>query len=263
MRSLPVYYLAPNAPWGAEGAIAAVEEDGKTAQLWLGGLPASTIEAYGVNSILTVAQTVEDAQPVELQIRSREGLTVKAKLRNSETTEPFALQPGQLVQESVRMVPRHQSLTVVISTELERIERVDATSAFASIPHVSTTVTGESVQPADCLFSKVKEADLVKIAATSAKSEGSYGLFSPSQVLIANTIGEKEEAVKTAVRRIVPQLEALRAAKLLRQTDNLGSSRLRVKAVLEMAAPREQILIQRQPIRTQNPDRTAAGKFRQ
>ncbi|MDI9634259.1 caspase family protein [Geitlerinema splendidum] len=255
VRSLPVYYLTPNAPWGAEGAISAVEEDGKTAQLWLGGLPASTIEAYGVNSILTVAQTVEDAQPVELQIRSREGLTVKAKLRNPEATEPFALQPGQLVQESVRMVPRHQSLTVAISTELERIERVDATSAFASIPHVSTTVTGESVQPADCLFSKVKEADLVKIAATSAKSEGSYGLFSPSQVLIANTIGEKGEAVKTAVRRIVPQLEALRAAKLLRQTDNLGSSRLRVKAVLEMAAPREQILMQRQPIRTQNPDR--------
>lgn len=247
-QSLPVYYLTPNAPWGADGAIAAVEEDGQTAQLWLGGLPASTIESYGINSILTVAQASEEGEAAQLQIRSREGLTAKAKLQNPETASK-TLQEGQLVQESIRIIPRNVSLTVAINAELERIERVDATSAFSSTPHISTIVTGESPQPADCLFGKVREADLVKMAATSAKSEGSYGLFSPSHNLIANTIGDKGEAVKTAVRRIVPQLQALRAAKLMRLTDNVGSSRLQVKAVLEMAAPQERILMQREPIR--------------
>ncbi|NJO67323.1 MAG: hypothetical protein HC832_08220 [Leptolyngbyaceae cyanobacterium RM1_405_57] len=70
-----------------------------------------------------------------LQMRTREGLSVRAKIYAASSAVP--LQVGQLVQESVRVLPRNVGLTVALDSSLERIERVDATSAFATIPRVT------------------------------------------------------------------------------------------------------------------------------
>jgi hypothetical protein len=66
------------------------------------------------------------------------------------------IQVGQLVQEAIRVLPRNLGLTVALDVHLERIERVDATSAFANIPSVSSVVVAGE-QPADYLFGKVQE----------------------------------------------------------------------------------------------------------
>ena len=240
-KLLPVYYLTPNSEVAADGVVIKVEEDGKTTRLWLAGIPASAIEYYGVNSLLTLMQPDGTASPLQLQIRDRDGLTAKAKLKpDASTPASPAVQVGQLVREAIRVLPRNLSLTVGIGTDLQRIERVDATSAFSSIPDISTAATGESPQPVDCLFGK---------GDGTAGTQARYGLFSPGNLLIPNTLGEEGEAVKTAVRRFIPQLEALRAAKLLRLTVNAGSSRLGVRAALEMVAPQQRILQQREPVR--------------
>lgn len=242
------YHLMPDTSVGAEGVVKLVEDDGKTAQLRLAGLPPSVLEYYAVNSRLTVVTPiVSGEQPLQLQMRSRTGLTAKALLCANDGTG--SLQVGQLVQEAVRVLPRNISLSVALDAGLERIERVDATSAFAGIPHVSLVIAGE--QPADYLFGRVREAKTQLPATPSnALSPTRYGLFSLGQDLIPNTAGEAGEAVKVAVLRLVPKLQTLLAAKLWRLTGNEGSSRLGVKATLEMFTATEQVVMQRETLRS-------------
>ncbi|MBX9259275.1 caspase family protein [Desmonostoc muscorum CCALA 125] len=229
VESLNVTSLLPDSNIGAEGVVRAIEEDGKTVQLWLAGLPPQVLLYYGVNSRFTLATTEQ------LVLRSRSGLTAKAQIAKIEgATE---VQVGQLVQEAVRVLPKNINLIIGLDTRLERIERVDATSGFAATAHVSTVVAGE--QPADYIFGKLQQ--------TSSR----YGLFTLEGELIPNTAGEVGEAVKVAVLRLAPKLSTLLAAKLWRLTQNEGSSGLAIKASLEIiSGTSSQVLTQRQTLRT-------------
>ncbi len=196
--------LLPDGMIGAEGVVTAIEEDGKTVHLWLAGLPPQVLLYYGVNSRFTLDTTEQ------LVLRSRTGLIAKAQISKIEGANP--LQVGQLVQEAVRVLPRNINLTIALDTGLERIERVDATSAFAAFPRMSIVVAGE--KPADYVFGKLQEIP------------SRYDLFSLGGELIPNTTGEVGEAVKLTVQRLAPKLSTLLAAKLWRLTENQGSSRL-------------------------------------
>ncbi|BAY20700.1 peptidase C14 caspase catalytic subunit p20 [Calothrix sp. NIES-2100] len=214
---------------GGEGAIIAKEDDGKTVSVWLGGIPPQVLEYYSPNSRLSLVSGEQ------LILRSRTGLTAKAQFSTIDNTT--SVQVGQLVQEAVRIVPRNINLIVALDTRLERIERVDATSAFATVSRVSTVVAGE--QPADYLFSKLLPMPT------------RYGLFSLGGEAIFNNPGEVGEAVKVAVQRLAPKLPTLLAAKLWRLTENQGSSRLAIKATLEIISsisPR--VVMQRETMRT-------------
>jgi hypothetical protein len=208
----------------AQGVVKARDEDGK-AQLWLGGIPPHVWQCYGVGSRFTLS-TGE-----QLILKSRSGLTAKAQISNQETsTSP---QVGQLVQEAVRMLPRNINLIVALDPGLERIERVDATSAFATITRMVSIASPE--QGADYVFGKLQN------------TPSRYGLFSAGGEQIPNTAGEVGEAVKVAVQRLTPKFSTLLAAKLWRLTENEGSSRLGVKASLEIISkisPR--VVMQRQ-----------------
>ncbi|MEH2300983.1 MAG: caspase family protein [Nostoc sp.] len=221
--------LLPDRIIGAQGVVSAIEEDGKTVHLWLAGLAPQVLLYYGVNSRFTLETTEQ------LVLRSRTGLTAKAQIYKIEGAN--SLQVGQLVQEAVRVLPRNINLTIALDNGLERIERVDATSAFAGFSHVSTVVAGE--KPADYLFAKQQEIP------------SHYGLFSLGGELIPNTNGEVGEAVKLTVQKLAPKLSTLLAAKLWRLTENQGSSRLALKATLEIISeisPR--VVMQRQTVRT-------------
>ncbi len=220
-------FLSPS-PIGAQGVVTAIEEDGKTVHLWLGGLPPQVLAEYGVNSQLKLV--TGDAANVQTIVRSRTGLTAKAQIEGEITSTLFV---GQLVQEAVRVIPRNINLTVALNTKLERIERVDATSGFATVSHISTIVAYE--QSADYVFGKRPEVKYFEAANTSMMvSPSSYALFSLGSELIPNTSGETGEAVKLAVQRLAPKLQILLAAKFWRLTENEASSRLAVKASLEI-----------------------------
>ncbi len=256
------YYLLPDLKAGAEGAIISLEDSGKTALLWLAGLPATILEFYGINSVLTLVPLTSPLTPLlqgeggksnapelsppnasreggqggigealpALQIRSREGLKFRARILSADADK---IQPGQLVQESIRVLPRNINLTVALDASLERIERVDATSAFANLPQVSSVIAGE--QPADCLFGRVEN--------TAVSSIAQYGLFNLGKQLIPNTTGEPGEAIKTSVYRLTLKLQTQLAAKLLRLSGNEASSRLAVKATLSTIDRGEQMLM--------------------
>ncbi|BAZ27911.1 peptidase C14 caspase catalytic subunit p20 [Cylindrospermum sp. NIES-4074] len=214
-KNLPAKLIVDNLllnDTGGEGVVTAIDEDGKTVQLWLAGLPPQVLAYYGANSRLTVV-TGE-----QLVLRSRTGLTAKANIANPENSPPP--QVGQLVQEAVRVLPRNIPLYVALDTGLERIEKVDATSAFAAFVGVYSVATTE--QPADYVFGKLQE------------TPSRYGLFTVGGELIPNSAGEAGEAVKVGVQRLTPKFETLLATKLWRLTENAGSSRLAFKASLEI-----------------------------
>ncbi len=228
-KNLKIASLLPDGVIGAEGVVTAIEEDGKTVHLWLAGLPPQVLLYYGVNSRFTLATREQ------LVLRSRTGLTAKAQISKIEGAN--SLQVGQLVQEAVRVLPRNINLTIALDTGLERIERVDATSAFAAFPRMSIVVAGE--KPADYVFGKLQEIP------------SRYGLFSLGGELIPNTTGEVGEAVKLTVQKLAPKLSTLLAAKLWRLTENQGSSRLALKATLEIVSNiSPHVIIQRETVRT-------------
>ena len=273
---------------GADGVVIAIEDSGKTAQLWLGGLQIKALADYGINSVFSVVASEDNVniptdntsasnippatgitKPLQLQIRGREAITAKARLISSDVSDR-QLQVGQLVQESLRVLPRNIGLTVAIDASLERIERVDATSAFGNLKSVTSVIkTGE--QPADYIFSKVASTDTTKQVEEAIipddstlenannesasksliipTSEAKYGLFSLANTTVTNTLGVASETVKAAVNRLKPQLKTLLAAKLWRLTVNEGSSRLGVEASLEILNPEAKILIKRSTIR--------------
>ena len=242
-------------PINTDGVIHAVDEEGKV-QIWLAGLPAAVLENYGA-SVLAIAPTKASPtsalptspKPTLLQIRSREGLMFKARLA-SEADRPLV---GQWVQEQVRLLPRNVGLTVAIDASLKRIERVDATSAFSAIPRVSSVIAGE--QPADFLFGK-NQPDYLLTASldpSTASSQNGYGLFYPGRNAILSTLIQDDEAVKTAVNRVTPELKTLLAAKLLRLTENCGSSGLAVQATLEQLVAEPPGLLTQKPLAQKPP----------
>ena len=215
----------------AAGAIMGIEDDGKTAQIWLGGLPPQVLE-YAVNFRFVLATD----NTTKIVLLKRSGLIAKAQIDPVDAS----LQVGQLVRESIRVLPRSLNLIVALDSRLERIERVDAISAFATVAHVSSVIEGE--QPADCIFGRITRT-------SDSASPTRYGLFSLGHELIKNTVGEPGEAVKVAVHRLAPDLQKLLAAKLWRLTANEGSSLLSVKATLEIVSSTPKPLIQRETLR--------------
>lgn len=222
--SLFAYSLMPEAALGAEGAIAAIS--GQEVEIHLLGLPLALLPVYGVNSCLEVTGT-----PCRLQIHSRQGLIAKAKLLAASEGLP-ALQVGQPLQETIRVLPRNLGLSVALAPQLERIERVDATSALSSIAAVAT-VAAAGEQAADCVLGKLSES-------------GNYGLFSAGGTLLPNSAGPPSEAIKSAVERLAPQLGQLLALKCWQLTANEGSSRLAVRAALELTGAEAKPLLHRE-----------------
>jgi hypothetical protein len=247
-QPLLTYYLMPENPIGAEGVITRLADD-RAVEILLAGLPAHVLAHYGLNSCLTVVSS-PDSQEIVLQIRSRDGLRAKARLLEEADDRSVPLKVGQLVRESIRILPRHLSLTVALDPGLERIERVDATSALASIAAVNGAIAAGE-QAADCVLSKVRSADSGTILASTQANPGAalgwegYGLFSAGGIALANAKGSGSEAVKSAIERLEPQFKQLLAAKWWRLTANEGSSCLAVNATLEIAGKTPQALIQR------------------
>ncbi len=189
---------------GAAGRVVQVSSDG--VDCVLAGLPPWILAALAPESQLATAQGVA------LTVRSRQGLLVK-------TTSPSPVQVGEWVRERVRVVPSNLGLTVALAADLERIERVDATSALGSLSYVNTVKVGE--QRVDCLMGRVTPT--------------TYGLFSPGHDLFPGTEGEADETVKAAIKRLLPRLQNLLAVKLLQLTDNLAATPLNLTVTLTQA----------------------------
>ena len=233
MTKSPNQQISLTENFSADGVILGIEDTGKI-QLSLNGIPPYIMQNYGINSVFKLVENDKN----KLQIRSKEGIKAKAKIIGNIEE----IKKGQLVEEYLRVLSRNIGLNIALDNNLERIEKVDATSALTSLPYISSVVNlGE--QTADYIFGKIPETS-------------NYGLFSLGKKLIPNTKGE---AVKVAIKRLSAKLQTLLAVKLWRLTNNSGSSRLGVKANLDALSPLPEIIITRETLRNQ--DRKKAHFF--
>jgi Caspase domain len=237
------YYLAASDSARAQGVVSTIAgKNSGTVGIKLVGLPATILDCYGVGSCLSLLSFEPLADSPQLQIKSREGLIAKVAILNQETEIADNLQIGRLVREVIRVFDRDLSLTLALDADLERIERVDATSALANIDAVSSAViSGE--QNADCILGKVEndpvaepEMDIPQTSQeqNSERASFRYGLFTAGGILISKTTGVDNEAVKIAIARLTPQFNNLLAAKWLELTNNEFSSALKVGATLKL-----------------------------
>lgn len=271
VQKTPIYYTPLIDQSRGGGVITEVSTDGKTATLWLGGLSPRVLEYLSSDSVMA-------CQGQRMSIRSHNALSGRAQLVEDARNGSAPLQPGQLVFEAVRVLPKDINLIVALDSRLERIERVDATSALSALSFISST--SDTDLPADCLLAKpitgtdetltaslyptklvraqaqikMAQSDSVTDTETSIPDQPAdvfsaqgYGLFSVTRSPIPGTFAKQEEAIKPAINRLSSKLQALAALKLLRLTENRSASELSVRVVLEQVeSTQNKLLIARQ-----------------
>ncbi|NEP43014.1 MAG: DUF4384 domain-containing protein, partial [Okeania sp. SIO2H7] len=278
--------LTPLSP-PASGVVNSVEDNGKTATLWLGGLPINVLDAVTYNSLFTTVPSSDlnsNNYQFKLQIRSRSGLKAKASIiietnnsqelseqekqkfengenlnnqtqKNTQTSSPNPqLLAGEMVREKIRILPKPTELTIALDRELSRIERVDATSGFSAESQVTVV---NNIQAADYIFSRVPETTIAQSLSAPLPSmyQGRYALFSLGEVLIPSSVGEGGEggeAVKVAVQRLSSQLKTLLAAKILRLTRNESSTQIKVRSNFATITPKAKIVMRRETLGVSN-----------
>ncbi|NEQ50052.1 MAG: hypothetical protein F6K11_07965, partial [Leptolyngbya sp. SIO3F4] len=211
--------------------------DGRMATLWLGGLPADVVQ-YS-DQLGFVKQL--DSGELPVMIRAQSGLSDRFKIPDGELWAE-----GQPLYEVIRIIPKDITLVVSLDSSLERIERVDATSALAALPFVDAT---DNAHPADCLLGKFQSAledGTETDAMTMPLIKQGYGLFTPTRSLIAGTLAKQDEAVKMAVNRLSPKLRTILAMKLLRLSENQTSSQLAIRLNLLSTGETEKLVLQQE-----------------
>lgn len=268
---------------GGAGAVVSARNSNDI-DLWLGGLSSQALVYCEAGSILQVvgedasevrspassapesdAATLSSPAPSQaryLQIDQRSDLNAQAKLFRQGNGEPALPQVGALVREQVRVIPRQIDLAIAIDKRLDRIERVDATSALSAIPRV--TVVAMKHDPADYVFGRVLQQSETLLAsvppemrpAASTTADGAvdsvsdsiddgekldlpgseYGLLTLGREILPATLGASSEAIKTAVQRLQPHLETLRAAKNFQLLENSLTTQLAAQSRWDVLA---------------------------
>ena len=205
----------PVSTLGSDGTIINSTDD--FADVCLAGLPIAVLSNYMAGSILqTDLQTI-------VQLKSRNGFNGKVEVLGDRTNNQKLnqkldqkLASGQLLQEVIRAISYNVKLAIALDLGLSKIERVEATSAFSTLPNMFGVNANE--QCADCLF---------------GVQSASYGLFTVGHTPILGSFGAVGESVGVAIKRLQPFLESLLAAKLIRITENQAASHLDVRVTLK------------------------------
>ncbi len=212
-------YGGSQGPVGPTVALLAGPTVTEAGGLWLGGLDPEVL-ALGVQGSEWVGI---GADPPHWVIQSRQGLWAQGtQTGGAEGAPPMGL------REQTRCLPQPLTLRLGFDPSLERIERVDATSALAAMPQVTLVPAGEGW--VDCLFGPVAmtAAGAQPGGEAPALRSGGYGLMGRDRTLLPATVLGQEEAVKTAITRLQPHFQRLLAQKILRLTLNGPSTPLPV-----------------------------------
>jgi len=207
----------------------------------------------------STGQAVQSAQTATARTAGASGTDASSAVplvNQTVANSVIAIQAAKLhqpIQEQIRIIPKELSIQVGLDEQFNRVERVDATSAITSIPSVTIA---SSKNPTDYVFGRVNApgdslvaslpSDVLSQAQTSITAGGSaqtkesasspepasvlpetkYGLLLLNQQVLPATVGATAEAVKTAIQRLQPYLETLRAEKALQLLENTASSDL-------------------------------------
>ncbi|WP_069789377.1 caspase family protein [Cyanobacterium sp. IPPAS B-1200] len=211
-NDLTPYYIPADEEHHGDTVIKSVNKNNNV-EFDLVGLPLLVLFNYGINSCFSTE--IDLSQNVVIQVNSLIGNKAKGVILKGINK----VETGLVLREAVRVIPREIDLMVSLDSSLQRIERVDATSALTSVGDIKAINLGDAY--GDCILGKLT-------------SNGSYGLFSQAGVLLPNTMAKiPNEAVSTAVKRLSNPLRNKLAQKLVNLTLNGNASRLPVRVAVE------------------------------
>ncbi|NEQ70530.1 MAG: DUF4384 domain-containing protein [Symploca sp. SIO2D2] len=241
----PTYFLEPQTP-PAEAVITKVE--GKQVELWLGGLQPKILSAFAEGSLLAIIDQANQEQGL-VQLESRQGLVGKGKVL---AASPHALQPGALLQERVRGIPKNLTLRIAIDPSLGK-DQTRAKQALQGIKGIE--VLSLQLGEVDYILSRMTaqhRQELVSSPEATLPPVGSIGLFSPKQKLVPDSFGAPEETIQDAVIRLRAKLKSLLAVRLVKLALNSNSSRLQVATTLTLEGDEQAVIDEAVAIRGMN-----------
>ena len=221
-----VYFLSRQQKAPAEAVVTQVQ--GNQVDLFLGGIEPRTLEAFGRGAILTLVDE-QGKEQGQVQIESRQELTAQGTLHRTRG----AIAPGTLLQERSRAIPADLTLRIGLNASLgqeleaakqalQRIKRIEAfPEQETDIHYILGRVTPSYYQ------------QLQRIQVKTLPEVGSLALFSSALDLIPGSAGVPGETITDGVKRLQPKLKSLLAARLVKLTLNVTSSRLSVAAAME------------------------------
>ncbi|GCL35197.1 peptidase C14, caspase catalytic subunit p20 [Sphaerospermopsis reniformis] len=174
-----------------------------------------------------------------MKLDSRQGLIGQGKLLPTKQNLP--LQPGTLLQERIRSIPKDITLKIGIDQSFDNNTAQQAIKFLQALPRIEPKQLGSSeVQYIFGRMTQAKYAELQELRKNSIKNlpqVGSLGLFLPSQdEIIPASFGENRETVQEAITRLKPKFKSLLAARIIKQVlGNTNSSRLNVTASMNIA----------------------------
>lgn len=228
----PIYF-APQQATSAEAVITKVENN--QVQLWLGGLDSQTLEAFKKGAIFTALDS-EGKQRGLVKLDSRQGLIGQGKLLPTKQNLP--LQPGTLLQERIRSIPKDITLKIGIDQSFDNNTAQQAIKFLQAIPRIEPKQLG--ISEVQYIFGRMTQAKYEELRKNSIKNlpqVGSLGLFLPSQdEIIPASFGETKETIQEAITRLKPKFKSLLAARIIKQVlGNTNSSRLNVTVSMNIA----------------------------
>ncbi len=213
-------YLVEQLMPSAEAAILGVEGD--RAQVWLGGVNAESLKAFEKGAVLKIVDP-KGKQQGQVQLESRSGLKGQGKLLGTA-------KPGTLLQEEIRGVPSDISLTIGLDPSLGNDTQA-ARQALQAISQIEAVpLLQKEVQYILGRMSETYRQDFQRQKVANIPAVGSVGLFTPSLELIAESFAAPGESITQAITRLQPKFKSLLAARLVKLTLNIDSSRLNVTA---------------------------------
>ncbi|MEB3181989.1 MAG: caspase family protein, partial [Nostocaceae cyanobacterium] len=230
-KQKPFYFTKqlPNPP--AEAVV--LDVNGNQARLWLGGLDQQSIGAFGSDSRaifkVVAGNTRGPVSPVTLT--SRQGLIGTATIQGGA-------QPGALLQEEVRGVPKDLSLRIGLDPSLGG-DTNSAIAALKNIPRIEPVPAQSGDVPysgeVQYILGRITTANRQQFAKEGVQNlppEGSIGLFSPALEIIPGSFDTSGETVAAAGKRLQAKFKSLLAARLVKLMINPNSSRLKLSVAL-------------------------------
>ena len=250
IQKQPIYFLPPALPT-AEAVITAV--NGDQVEFWLGGVERDCLQK-GVNFQFDVWDASNKITG-NVKMSSRKGLQAKGILNGTA-------QIGDRLRETLRTLPVNWQLAIGLEPSLGKdLEIAEAaiqkSKRMVAVRYQSAQVLyGMEVQYILSRMTSAYRSQLEKIAKTSKKPRkipplDSIGLFTPSiDEIIPDSFGNVGESMKDASDRLIPKLQSLLAARLMKLTLNARQSELSFAAKMQIEGQSDALVGQAFTIRS-------------
>ena len=217
-----------------DGVILEADAKGKSGLVWLGGMVPALMKNDKTQSIMGVLSN-QAGQPESLiRVNTRKGLQ-----GNAQAVAGGMITSGDQVKERFRQIAKNQPIRLALSSKLDKVEQIDATSVFGS--NGSSVKVIKSNQSADIVLSKVErlvktEVPPVEEGEEAPPPESStktfYCLCTLAGDVLPDTISDRPEAVKNKYDAFQGAFDLLRWHQCLEQLINPNNSDLSASAAI-------------------------------